>query len=60
MIVGKSLLIERKTLDQFGGFAYFTDVLAEDHWLGETFCPERFFRALQLYMGRYHQGDFDG
>ena len=42
VIVGKSLLIERKTLDQFGGFSYFTDVLAEDHWLGETFAQSGF------------------
>ena len=42
VIVGKSLLIERKTLDRFGGFGYFTDVLAEDHWLGETFARSGF------------------
>jgi len=42
VIVGKSLLIDRKTLDRFGGFAYFTDVLAEDHWLGETFARSGF------------------
>ena len=42
VIVGKSLLIERKTLDHFGGFAYFADVLAEDHWLGETFAQSGF------------------
>ena len=42
VIVGKSLLIERKTLDQFGGFTYFADVLAEDHWLGETFAQSGF------------------
>jgi len=42
VIVGKSLLIERQTLDQFGGFAYFADVLAEDHQLGETFSQSGF------------------
>ena len=42
IIVGKSLLVERQTLNRFGGFAYFTDVLAEDHWLGETFSQSGF------------------
>jgi cellulose synthase/poly-beta-1,6-N-acetylglucosamine synthase-like glycosyltransferase len=42
VVVGKSLLIERKTLDHFGGFAYFSDILAEDHWLGETFARSGF------------------
>jgi ceramide glucosyltransferase len=42
VIVGKSLLIHRKTLDQFGGFAYFADVLAEDYWLGETLAQSGF------------------
>lgn len=42
VVVGKSLLIDRKTLDRFGGFAYFTDVLAEDHWLGESFARAGF------------------
>jgi ceramide glucosyltransferase len=42
VIVGKSLLIERKTLDHFGGFAHFADVLAEDYWLGETFAQGGF------------------
>jgi cellulose synthase/poly-beta-1,6-N-acetylglucosamine synthase-like glycosyltransferase len=37
VIVGKSLLIERKALENFGGFAYFAEVLAEDYWLGEIF-----------------------
>jgi ceramide glucosyltransferase len=38
VIVGKSLLIDRQAIDQFGGFSYFADVLAEDHWLGEAFA----------------------
>lgn len=42
VIVGKSLLIERQALEHFGGFDYFTDVLAEDHWLGEAFAQGGF------------------
>ena len=42
VIVGKSLLIERKALEHFGGFAYFRNVLAEDHWLGEAFARSGF------------------
>lgn len=42
VIVGKSLLIERKALDAVGGFMYFADVLAEDYWLGETFSRHGF------------------
>ncbi len=42
VIVGKSLLIDRQAIDQFGGFSYFADVLAEDHWLGETFARSGF------------------
>ena len=42
VVVGKSLLIERRVLDHFGGFSYFADVLAEDHWLGETFALSGF------------------
>lgn len=37
VVVGKSLLIDRQALARFGGFAFFSDVLAEDHWLGESF-----------------------
>jgi ceramide glucosyltransferase len=42
IVVGKSLLIERNTLEKFGGFAYFSDVLSEDYWLGETFAQSGF------------------
>jgi ceramide glucosyltransferase len=42
VVVGKSLLIERKALDAVGGFACFADVLAEDYWLGETFAKRGF------------------
>jgi ceramide glucosyltransferase len=42
IVVGKSLLIERKTLDRVGGFARFSDVLAEDYWLGEVFTENGF------------------
>jgi ceramide glucosyltransferase len=42
VVVGKSLLIERKSLDTVGGFAYFANVLAEDYWLGETFVKHGF------------------
>jgi ceramide glucosyltransferase len=42
VIVGKSLLIERKALDRVGGFARFADVLAEDYWLGEIFAENGF------------------
>jgi ceramide glucosyltransferase len=42
VVIGKSLLIERKSLDAVGGFAYFADVLAEDYWLGETFIKHGF------------------
>lgn len=42
VIVGKSLLIDRRALDQFGGFSYFSDVLAEDYWLGEAFARAGF------------------
>ena len=42
IVVGKSLLIERETLDRIGGFARFADVLAEDYWLGEVFTENGF------------------
>jgi ceramide glucosyltransferase len=42
VIVGKSLLIDRRAIDRFGGFSYFADVLAEDHWLGEAFARSGF------------------
>jgi cellulose synthase/poly-beta-1,6-N-acetylglucosamine synthase-like glycosyltransferase len=37
VVVGKSMLIDSRALGNFGGFTYFSDVLAEDHWLGEAF-----------------------
>lgn len=37
VVVGKSMLIEKKALRSFGGFSYFKDYLAEDQILGETF-----------------------
>jgi ceramide glucosyltransferase len=42
VVVGKSLLIERKALEQVGGFTRYSDLLAEDHWLGETFFRSGF------------------
>ena len=42
VVVGKSLLIDSHALRQFGGFVYFADVLAEDHWLGESFHKSGF------------------
>ncbi len=41
IVVGKSLLIERKALDRFGGFTYFKDYLAEDYVMGETFTQSK-------------------
>lgn len=37
LVVGKSMLIEKKALNSFGGFAYFKDYIAEDQIIGETF-----------------------
>jgi ceramide glucosyltransferase len=37
IIVGKSMLVERDTLNRFGGFSYFNDYLAEDYMMGETY-----------------------
>lgn len=37
VIVGKSILIERYTLNQFGGFEYFRPYLAEDYMMGEIY-----------------------
>ncbi len=38
VITGKSMLIEMKTLNErYGGFAYFSNYLAEDYLLGDTF-----------------------
>lgn len=37
VVVGKSILIEKKAINSFGGFSYFKDYLAEDQVMGETF-----------------------
>lgn len=37
IIVGKSMLIERKTLDGLGGFEAFREYLAEDYIMGQTY-----------------------
>lgn len=37
VIVGKSMLIEKNSLDRFGGFSYFRDHLAEDYIMGKIF-----------------------
>lgn len=37
VVVGKSLLVDAHAVQILGGFSYFNDVLAEDHWLGEAF-----------------------
>lgn len=37
VVVGKSMLIERKAIRSFGGFSYFRNYLAEDQIIGETF-----------------------
>jgi len=37
ILVGKSMLIEKSALDHFGGFAYFSEFLAEDFVIGEAF-----------------------
>jgi len=41
IIVGKSMLIERETLDYFGGFSYFADYLAEDYMMGKAFTNSK-------------------
>ncbi|MBN2207101.1 MAG: glycosyltransferase [Candidatus Aminicenantes bacterium] len=38
ILVGKSFLVDRKTLETYGGFGYFKDYLAEDFLLGEAFA----------------------
>jgi len=55
VIVGKSLLIERKALDAVAGFMYFADVLAEDYWLGETF-PGMVFQCDATTRGSIRSG----
>ncbi len=42
IVVGKSMLIERASLETFGGFGYFKDYLAEDFLIGEAFARSRF------------------
>jgi len=37
IIVGKSMLIERATLEKFGGFSHFQEYLAEDFIMGRTY-----------------------
>jgi len=37
IIVGKSMLIERYTLEKFGGFSHFQEYLAEDFIMGRTY-----------------------
>jgi ceramide glucosyltransferase len=41
IVVGKSILIERETLDYFGGFSYFKDYLAEDFMMGQTYTRSK-------------------
>ncbi len=42
IVVGKSVLIEKKALGMLGGFGYFKNYLAEDFLLGETFVRSGF------------------
>jgi ceramide glucosyltransferase len=42
IIVGKSILMERETLQRFGGFSYFKDYLAEDYMMGETYAKSKY------------------
>lgn len=42
IIVGKSMLVERETLERFGGFSYFKDYLAEDYMMGETYTQSKY------------------
>lgn len=41
IVVGKSILIERETLNYFGGFSYFKDYLAEDFMMGQTYTRSK-------------------
>jgi hypothetical protein len=41
IVIGKSILIEKDTLDLFGGFSYFKDYLAEDYMMGETYIQSK-------------------
>jgi len=42
VITGKSILIEKESLESLGGFICFKDYLAEDFIMGETFKNNRF------------------
>lgn len=42
VVCGKSILIDRETLQRFGGFSFYKDYLAEDFLLGESFTRSRF------------------
>ena len=41
IVIGKSILVERDTLDYFGGFHYFKDYLAEDYMLGKAYTRSK-------------------
>jgi len=41
IIVGKSILIEKNTLDIFGGFSYFKDFAAEDYMFGVSYTRSK-------------------
>jgi len=41
IVVGKSILIEKNSLDYFGGFSYFKDYLAEDYMMGKAFTRSK-------------------
>jgi len=41
IVVGKSILIERETLNYFGGFSYFKGYLAEDFMMGEAYTRRK-------------------
>ena len=41
IVVGKSILIERETLNYFGGFSYFKDYLAEDFMMGQAYTRSK-------------------
>jgi len=42
IVVGKSVLVEKRALGTLGGFGYFRNYLAEDFLLGETFVRSGF------------------
>jgi ceramide glucosyltransferase len=41
ILVGKSILVERDTLNYFGGFSYFQDYLAEDYMMGKVYTRSK-------------------